>query len=178
MSSLIAKSRAAIKGKRDVDAFVQERKADLCRDVDPKYDSDPGAFVYTRDHCRPKRKSSRSKTPTAAATAAGDAMAAARAVDAAEIKALKAVLRKQYAHKGIERIIADEKKTGYFTITKMVSTMLMPYFRAKYPDPEERYAEVRKHLKLKDDPRFNVLNDVLFVLLALNAGPNAKSLKK
>lgn len=169
-------SRVALRGKLAYEKYMADRKDAVCSTVDPKgFAADPGDYVYTRDHCRPKgRKNEKSPKGAEKKSADSDAPVVETKDHKKELGAFKAVVKKQLADKGTKALLTNEDETQKIVRT-ITGKMLLPYYRTKYPDPEKRYEQIKKDLKIKHaDPKFAVMSQIVVILDALEANDRKK----
>ena len=178
----IPKATKAMQAKKVHDKFIAERKAAVCRASDPKlYDKKPETFVYTNDHCHPRSKATTASSRAQSKRKGSAATDRSRLDDKKEIKALNAIISKKYTPKERQHML-NKNTTGvnHVLVTATTGMMLLPFYRSKYPDPEERYGQILDKLKLEKGPdfMFSVLYQSSIILSALNSGPNAQNIGK
>lgn len=170
------RARAAARAREVVDGFLSERKSDVCRPVDPvRFARSPGDFVYTRDHCR-IRGDKKDKKPPAPKQVDRDA-------DAREIETIKDFIR-SFSPAALRAELVRERasisKALPTLITSMVTEMLLPFNRAKYPDPFLRYEHISKQNMNRNryNPRTSVMHQTLYLLISLNSDLSVKNITK
>jgi hypothetical protein len=168
-----ATADSALRAKSEYSAFIADRRVKVCSAKDPKaFAADPTKFVYTAEHCHTKgvkgaKSSSTSNKPSPSS-------------DDTEIRQIQTILENQFpkiknGRKYPTKTPRDEVDIPHETILMLTGFMMMPYYRARYPDPDTRYMHVLKSSKIQTNPRFRVMSQVLMFLKASNANPTTKT---
>ena len=158
-------TRAAIQADKVQREFLSERRDAVCSAADPTgYKKSPEDFVYTKDHCR-NRSTEKKKTTKKPSTKRR------QSDDTKEIERIQQIIDLQYPkNKKGDRIPKDEKKVQHLKIVVLSSMMVMPYYRDKFPDPEERYMHIKNDvLHMNANPRLKVMVLVQNFLTAINS---------
>lgn len=161
----IPKARAAAAAEQVQREFLEERRMAVCsakNAKDTEYRKTPEKFVYTKDHCRLRGSAATKRSPSAARNTTE--------VDKKEIKLLREVLKRDLDKQDKTAVFTrEERATRYNTISTLAARMLLPHYRAKFPDPEDRYYQIKKDTPaVYTDPKYSVLSQVLLFLVALN----------
>lgn len=145
---------------------MRERLRDtVC--VGPRYPGGPSNYRYTlRETCTPiKRALAAKPKPKTTLTAAATLK---------EIAQIRRVLEVQY---GAGEPKGERKRVPPYVLQEQFSSMIAPFYRLKYPDPEVRYTKILAAYEKQPPPtRYRVMYLTLTHLEALLAADTSKSL--